>query len=357
MDGWDRAGRIAAHGAALALAPYLVIKVVWVAGALAGALPVGQGLGLAEWVVLNTVTVVMAAIGIVMSLALVRPWGMRIPLAPVAFCAWVGSGFLVSLLPFGVLSTLLDAGGGAGGPGGSGSGGSGGDDPGVPHWEGLLLQAGFLGVGLGLTLAVPAYLRRRRPAAFSGRVGDGPRSSRPWGAVLGALVGLVWLHWALGGTIGIAHPDRRIADGYVLGAIGAFWAFAGSAAVWTLARSRPAGLPRVLPLVLGWIGSGSLFAWSAWKLPLTLYAAVARPPDLIPPEHPAVACAVHLAAVLAGAAMLRTLTHTRTPSPVADPPAGDLPDSVFPDAVFPDSGFPPADNARSTAGPATTRFG
>ncbi|MEU3834227.1 hypothetical protein [Streptomyces microflavus] len=46
-------------------------------------------------------------IGVALALALVRPWGMRIPGALVAFCAWVGSGLLVSILPFGVLSTPL----------------------------------------------------------------------------------------------------------------------------------------------------------------------------------------------------------------------------------------------------------
>ncbi|MFF3457037.1 hypothetical protein ACFYXH_22445 [Streptomyces sp. NPDC002730] len=44
----------------LALSPYLLIKVSWVVGALMGVLPIGDGFGLAEWVVLNTVTVGMA---------------------------------------------------------------------------------------------------------------------------------------------------------------------------------------------------------------------------------------------------------------------------------------------------------
>ncbi|XQE78750.1 hypothetical protein ACN24L_07680 [Streptomyces microflavus] len=44
--GSDRAG--AAYGAALALLPYLLIKVVWVVGSLVGTLPVGTGFGVAE---------------------------------------------------------------------------------------------------------------------------------------------------------------------------------------------------------------------------------------------------------------------------------------------------------------------
>ncbi|MFB6613337.1 hypothetical protein ACFCV9_03795 [Streptomyces sp. NPDC056367] len=303
MDRWDQVGRKAAYGAALALSPYLLIKVSWVVGSLVGVLPIGDGFGLAEWVVLNTVTVGMAVIGIALALALVRPWGMRIPGALVAFCSWVGSGFLVSVLPAGLFSALLNVGGD--------SQGGGGDDPAMPVWEGVLVEFSFVGMGLGLALAVPAYLRRRWPDAFTGRVGDGPRTVPPWAAVVGAAVGLVWLYWAAGGTLGIAHPGRRNTDWYVLAAVWGFWALAGSAGIWTVARARPAGIPRWLPLTLGWVGSGSLFAWSAWKLPLMLYVALADPAGLTPPESLTVAVVLHLGAVVAGAAMMRTLVRAR----------------------------------------------
>ncbi|MEV7405395.1 hypothetical protein AB0N93_34005 [Streptomyces sp. NPDC091267] len=303
MERWDRVGRTAAYGAALALSPYLLIKVSWVVGSLVGVLPIGNGFSLAGWVVLNIVTVGMAVIGIALALALVRPWGMRIPGPLVAFCSWVGSGFLVSVLPFILLSALLSA--------GSDSQGSGSDDAAMPVWEGVLVQFSFLGMGLGLALAVPAYLRRRWPDAFLGRVGDGPRTAPPWAAVVGAVVGLIWLYWAAGGTLGIAHPTERNADGYVLTALWGFWALAGSAAVWMVARARPAGLPCWLPLMFGWVGSGSLFAWSAWKVPLMLYVAVADPSGATPPENPTLAVVLHLCAVVAGAAMMRTLARTR----------------------------------------------
>ncbi|MFG2715662.1 hypothetical protein ACGFX2_34760 [Streptomyces goshikiensis] len=302
MDRWDQVGRNAAYGAALALSPYLLIKASWVVGSLVGVLPIGNGFGLAEWVVLNTVTVGMAVIGIALALALVRPWGMRIPGALVAFCSWVGSGFLVSVLPFGLFSALLNVGGDSQG---------GGDDPAMPVWEGVLVEFSFVGMGLGLALAVPAYLRRRWPDAFIGRVGDGPRTVPPWAAFVGAVVGLVWLYWAAGGTLGIAHPAQRNTDWYVLAAVWGFWALAGSAGIWTVARARPAGLPRWLPLTFGWVGSGSLFAWSAWKLPLMLYVALADPADVTPPESLTVAVVLHLCAVVAGAAMMRTLVRTR----------------------------------------------
>ncbi|MFD3682246.1 hypothetical protein [Streptomyces sp. NPDC058613] len=79
MDRWDRCGRRAACGAALALTPYLLIMVLWVVGSLVGVLPAGRGFGVAEWPSLNTVTIGMVAIGITPALALLRPWGKRIP--------------------------------------------------------------------------------------------------------------------------------------------------------------------------------------------------------------------------------------------------------------------------------------
>ncbi|MEV5550703.1 hypothetical protein AB0L35_31985 [Streptomyces sp. NPDC052309] len=307
MGRWDRAGRCAAYGAALALAPYLLIKVSWVAGSLLGVTPIGEGFSRAGWVLLNTVTIGMAGIGIAMALALVRPWGMRIPGWLVVFCAWTGSGFLVSILPYAVLSALLDA-----VRGGSGSGG--GDEPAMPGWEAALVQFGFVGMGLGLAVALPAYLRRRWPDAFIVQVGDGadaPRVRAPWAAVVAAVVGLVWLYWAVGGTLGVSGAAERDTNANVLTGVGAFWALAGSAAVWMLARPRPARLPRRLLLALGWLGSGSLFAWSGWKLPITLLVALVHPADADPPENPAVAAVLHLAAVVAGIGMLRTLVNSR----------------------------------------------
>ena len=153
--------------------------------------------------------------------------------------------------------------------------------------------------------------RRRWPDAFIGRVGDGPRTVPPWAAAVGAVLSLVWLYWAAGGTLGIAHPAQRNTDWHILAAVGGFWALAGSGGICTVAQARPARLPRWLPLTFGWVGSGSLFAWSAWKLPLMLYVALADPADVTPPEGLTVAVVLHLCAVVAGARMMRTLVRTR----------------------------------------------
>ncbi|QHC23265.1 hypothetical protein [Streptomyces sp. GS7] len=313
MERWDRVGRCAGYGAALAVSPYLLIKVSWVVGSLLGLAPIGEGFNLAGWVLLNTVTIGMAGIGIALALALVRPWGMRIPGWLVAFCAWTGAGFLVSILPYAVLSTVLDAARG-------GAANSAGDDSAMPGWEGALIQFSFIGMGLGLALALPAYLRRRWPEAFTARVGESTRTAVPWAAAVAAVVGLAWLYWAVGGTLGVAHPAERDTNGYLLTGVGALWALAGSAAVWMLARQRSARVPHHLLLTIGWLGSGSLFAWSGWKLPLTLFVALAHPSDVTLPENLAVAAVLHLAAVVAGVGMLRSLVGSRPRGPAGTNP-------------------------------------
>ncbi|MFE0173114.1 hypothetical protein ACFWZ2_12400 [Streptomyces sp. NPDC059002] len=307
MDRWDRVGRLGGYGAALALTPYLLIKVSWVIAAALGIAPIGAGFDVTGWVALNTVTVGMSAIGITVALALVRPWGTRIPGRPLAFCAWVGTGFLVPLLPYAVLGSLLL-------PSDDGSRAGADDDPAMPGWEGVLVQLGFIGMGLGLALALPAYVRRRWPDVFTGRTGDGgqgPLRVPPWPTVTAAVIGAVWLYWAAGGTAGIAHPAQRDLSGrLIMGTLGG-WALLAAAATWSLTRGRPARLARRVPLTACWLGSGTLFAWSAWKLPFTLCLALARPADPALPENLAIAAVLHVAAVGTGAAMLRELARAQ----------------------------------------------
>ncbi|WP_066975340.1 hypothetical protein [Streptomyces sp. NRRL F-4489] len=303
MERWDRVGGWAAYGAAAALVPYLVIKVVWVAGALLGVLPIGAGFGLGGWVLLNAVTVGMAALGIGLALALVRPWGLRLPGWPVAFCAWTGAGFLVSILPYAVVSGLL--------PGADAGDRGGGGEPVMPGWEAALIQCSFVGTGLGLAVALPAYARRCRPELFAGRLGDGRRGPVPWPAILGGLVGGVWLYWALGGTGGIDRPALRTVQRSLLTGLSALWALGASAAVGLLARTRPARWPRWWVCGLGWLGSGSLFAWSGWKLVGVAVVGLVRPAGVQLPENLGMAAVLHLAAVLAGAGMACELAGGR----------------------------------------------
>ena len=179
----------------------------------------------------------------------------------------------------------------------------------MPGWEAVLLQCSFVGTGIALAVALPAYLRRRWPHALR-RPERTPTSPGPlWPAVTGAVTGLAWLYWAAGGPLGIAHRDERPANWHVLVGVSACWALAASAAVLALVRGRSTRLPYPLLLAPAWLGSGSMFAWSGWRLPATLYVALAHPSDVSYPENVAVAVTLHLTAVLTGAGIMRTLVR------------------------------------------------
>ncbi len=189
---WSVARRIGGFGAAATMSLYLVVKVVWVAAGL-----LGDGLpgswGAADWVLLNTATVLMSAAGVALGLALALPWGMRLPAGVVIPFAWLGTGFLVPLVPFALLAALLGAlgvttGGGEESPA---------DQTAMPAWEDAFIAIGFAGMAAGLALALPIYLRERWPGAFLGRLGDiavseaAGRAFRPpalvWFGLLGAV--------------------------------------------------------------------------------------------------------------------------------------------------------------------------
>jgi len=268
IDRWDKAGDAAAYGAALALTPYLAIKVSWVVGALAGVLPMGEGMTTSEFVALNTATIVMSAVGILVALALVRPWGVRIPAHLMVLGSWIGAGFLVPLLPYAIVGLV--------------AGPEAGDE--MPAWEATLIQAGFVGMGLGLAVALPAYFRRRWPRAMTGLIGDRP--------LHGPLVG--WSIAAAGGLAAI-WTYAALDTGMTLGLLFAFWALAAAVAVGCLVGGRPSLMPRWIAMTVAWLGSGSLFAWSAWKLPLRSLVDTGAP------------VWTFVIGILAGAVMLRTL--------------------------------------------------
>ncbi len=306
---WSSIGWVAGYGAALAMTPYLLIKVSWVAGALAGLLPRKDQLSVAGFVVLNVVTIGMAATGIALALALVRPWGQRIPALAVLSCAWIGCGFLVPMVPYMLLDTLLSSGGGTSSP----------ESSTMPAWEGPLIEVSFLGMGLGLAIALPLYLRDRWPAGFAGKVRRddarvGPSEAyqpRPAIlAVLGAVVlGVLNLMWSLGGTIGLRHPGARELDWYLQAANSGIWSLAGAWGVWVLLRARSA-IPLWIPVTVSWLASGFLVAWGCWKLPFALYLSAKSEVSTVWPEQLGVAAAQLLLSIATGSAMLSIALQT-----------------------------------------------
>ncbi|MEV0400925.1 hypothetical protein [Actinoallomurus sp. NPDC050550] len=293
---WSAARRIAGYGAALSMGSYLVVKVIWVVAAFIGRAP--EGFGTADWVVLNAVTVAMSTTGVGLGLALAQRWGRRLPAAPVVFFAWVGAGFLVPMIPYMVAEGLLGTFGAdlGGGQDKSGS---------APQWETVLISIGFAGMAVGLAVALPIYLRERWPRAFLGRLGRGETgASSLVRAALAVTVGLgvLWCFWGMGGTLGLdpAHRDHWDLNGRLLNASSGLWALLGAWSVWALTRGRPAGLRRWIPTTLAFAASGSLFAWSGWKLPMVIL----RPGGFTTAEYTGVAVAEHALGIAAGLTLL-----------------------------------------------------
>ncbi|WP_083999314.1 hypothetical protein [Actinomadura kijaniata] len=288
---WNAARRWAGYAAASSMGTYLAVKVVWVVAGLLGERP--DGFGGTGWVLLNAVTVAMAAAGVALGLALARPWGSGLPAVPVVFVAWTGAGLLVPMIPLMAVRGVL--------------GGGDGETGATPSWEALPLTVGFAGMGLGLAVALPIYLRERWPRAFRGRVGDLRLPVPPaTAAVSGAVaLGALWCHRAAGGTLGLVR-DLDV-DGRLLIANSGLWALLGAGSIATLARASRA--PRWIPVATAFVASGSLFAWSAWKLPMVIL----RPGGFTTAEHPWVAVAEHTLGITTGltllAVVLRAVRH------------------------------------------------
>ncbi|WP_154796136.1 hypothetical protein [Occultella kanbiaonis] len=296
--GWVRARRIAGFGAAGTMSLYLAVKVAWVIGAFLGAVPGAFDTNPREWIALNVITVGMAAFGVALGLAFAQPWGRRLPGRLVIGFSWIASGFLVSLLPYSALSALLGA---TGAESGSGS------DP-FPRWESALIMIGFTGMAVGLLVAVPVYMRERWPRAFTGRSGGGEVASArslAFTVAAAAVPTLLWIYWAAGGTLGL-NPDALglwNLDSRLLVGTSAAWAVVGAWSVWALSGRARARLPMWLPMTAGFVASGSLFAWNAWRV-LWLLVPIT---ELEPLKSPVAAGIEHSTAMVAGLAIMAHL--------------------------------------------------
>ncbi|MET7459911.1 hypothetical protein [Nonomuraea sp. NPDC005501] len=278
--------RAAAFVAAGSMSLYLAVKIVWITLELRH--------GTADWVMLNLVTVVMALTGITLGLALGQSWGMRLPAWLVLPFAWIGSGFLVSLLPYMLVSGFLEQ-----------DPPSPGDGAAMPAWEAVFISVGFAGMAVGLVVALPIYLAERWPHAFAGRVGrPGPEAGRAWTLLPVAALAVVWSSWAAGGRAGLdpAALAGWDANARVLVGDGALCAALAGWSVWALSRWGGPRTPLWLPMAAGFVASGSLFAWGSWKLLWVLLPGAYRPY-----EYRGVAVAEHAIAIVTGVAVLLTL--------------------------------------------------
>ncbi|WP_284535884.1 hypothetical protein [Nocardioides sp. T2.26MG-1] len=180
----------------LACAPYLVLKIAWLAGSSVGMASGAAGAEMHDhrYVVGNLVTVAMDLAAVALVLALTFPWGRRVPGWLLAGPVWVAAGLLAPIavgLPVGlVLQALV---GGAPAPG----------DNGLAGWVYAVVYGGFVLQGVGILGAFWWHASERWPAWW--RAGRLPARPATIAATVAA-VGFGGLHlaWAVAGSAAAA---------------------------------------------------------------------------------------------------------------------------------------------------------
>jgi hypothetical protein len=249
--------KIGGYGAAIALTPYLLIKIAWTFGIF---LP-NESMGDPEWRAINATTAVLALVGILLAMAFSRPWGERLPAWLVIPPVWVGTGLLVPMVVLapvlGPAAVVRDEAAGAAAPW---------------AYEQIFVIASLVGVGLGLPTALAGYAKARWPEALGGPIdcGELPGHTRQLQVPLARIVavgcvilGLTKVYWALGGTIGIdlVRLDDRDLWWHLLTMSTGVWSLAGAWGILVLTSRR--GFRRFLPpMMAGWVSSGMLFSYN-----------------------------------------------------------------------------------------------
>ena len=293
------------YAAVAATAPYLALKVSWLAGGTVGMADPGFFSDPA-YTVGNLLTVGMDAVAVLIALALTHAWGRRIRAWVVLFPAWVATGFLAPIVVIMPLAPLAFGGASAG------------SDP-LRSWVYLFVYGGFAAQGLLLSAAFALYARDRWGGLLAGRNGDNAAAAsataHPLQALLtalaapsAALVGALHLAWALGAGVGLPDavlPDPPVAYRLTNGVYAAF-AFAAAVGLPMLVRRSPRRGRFWVPLVLTWAGAGSMLAWGLWQA-----ATMAARPELGTPLLGLATQAKVIAAVLAAVAVARVLLERR----------------------------------------------
>ncbi|WP_406167372.1 hypothetical protein [Streptomyces sp. NBC_00996] len=268
--GSSRLRRILRNVAIVSCAPYLSLKVAWIAGSHLG---IPQGSSLLEhrtgMAVANGITVLMDGAVIVIALLLTRSWGLRVPAWLPAVPMWVATGLLAPIMTGFPLQILVKA------LGGSGSKAlESGREPFLDAWVFGVVYTGFIVQGLALGTLFVLYARDRWGHLWRGRVWELPVSrvgaAQRATAVAAAVLALVplttHLLWACGGTAGLStgRVADRTGDFYVLEAMDVVFLVSTVAGAWMLAFRRGRALPVMAPLALAWIGSGAVACWGGW---------------------------------------------------------------------------------------------
>ncbi len=266
--GVGRLGTATAWISAVCCLPYLVLKVAWTAG-----LPVGitdrsvlHGHG---WAAANALMAAIELAGLLLVLALTRPWARRVPAWLLFVPVWVGTGLLFRVAVGAALAGLFSA----------SSHASGGGTGGIQPWVFLLVYASFAGQGAALAIAFACYVRARWGPLLGERTGQvvarRAARARSWpehhlagmaeaAAGLAVAVAAVFCYWAAGGSIGLSgaqpHPSWALEVSGIAGAVMAVAGLLGLAGRWGHQTRF------WLPAALAWVGSGSLAAFDGLEL-------------------------------------------------------------------------------------------
>ena len=159
--GVGRLGTAAAWISAICCLPYLVLKVAWTAG-----LPVGitdrSVLHSHGWAAANALMAAIELAGLLLVLALTRPWARRVPAWLLLFAVWVGTGLLFRVVAGTALMALFAR------PSQASGGSLGGFQP----WVFVMVYASFAGQGAALAIAFACYVRARWGRLLGERAGE-----------------------------------------------------------------------------------------------------------------------------------------------------------------------------------------
>jgi hypothetical protein len=252
-----RMRKIWGYGAALAVMPYLLIKIVWTLGLFIPAEHIGD----TSWRMINAATVVIAAFGILLAIAFCRPWGERLPAWLVVLPVWIGTGLLVPML---FLAPIL-------GPAAMNRDRVSGSAD-IWAYEQFLIIISLIGVGICLPLALAGYAKTRWPEALGGPLdfGEPSGNTHKLQTTLGRMVavgcillGVLKLFWAGGGTLGIdaSLMDSRNLWWHLLSLSTGAWALVGAWGILVL-TSRKGSRRFLPPMAAAWISSGMLFSYN-----------------------------------------------------------------------------------------------
>ncbi len=233
--------------------PYVVLKILWTAGVGVGVTD-PELLNQPGMATANAVTGLLEVAGIALALALIRPWGMRIPLWLLLFPLWVGTGLLA---PFAVIVPVAF-----------------GADLFYPNvvetsgelapWVHPTVYGGFALQGIALFVAFAYYARDRWGTVLNGRTDDVPtgptqRLQRLLTNVVCVMAGagaVLFLVRMFGGTFldGLASLVSAVVA--VAAAVGL---------ILVVHRVRPQG-SYWWAVVLAWFGTAGMFAFGVFDL-------------------------------------------------------------------------------------------